>query len=175
MFGRARDDVWWGDLHFDGRTWSRTTQRLVAPRAGVAGGKLWAVDGGNLLELDGAEWKLAVTSTPDRPTAVGGLRGDDAWVLMESGAILRYDGSCWETLADPKADRLVANDATFGSSSKDIWALGIDSWHWDGSAWSSVSFPAEMTNRQGGWSNGPADAFVFTVDDSRTRVFHWNG
>jgi Divergent InlB B-repeat domain len=175
MFGRARNDVWWGNLHFDGETWSSAIDRFVAPSAGVAGGKLWAVSGPGILESDGSEWKVAVAGAPDRPTAVGGLRGDDVWVLMQSGAILRYDGGCWETLADPKANTSLQNHVTFGSSSADIWALGSESWHWDGLEWSRVSFPAEMQNRQGGWSNGPADAFVFAVDDAQTKAFHWNG
>jgi hypothetical protein len=176
MFGTARDDVWWGNLHFDGDTWSSASERYIFPAAGVTGGKLWSASGPGISRFDGTEWKLAVASAPDQPKLAGGLRGDDLWVLMASGAILRFDGGCWSTLNGPQPDLWLANHLTFGSSSADIWALGSSSrLHWDGKSWSPARLPPGVQQLQGGWSNGPGDAFVFAVDDAGTRIFHWNG
>jgi hypothetical protein len=175
MFGTASDDLWWGNVHFDGQTWSTVTDQYIHPTAGVAGGKLWAAAGG-IWQSDGTEWKLAMTSAPGRAVMAGGLRGDDLWVVMDTGAILRYDGGCWDTIAVPELGFLGYHRA-FGSSSADIWALGSESWHWDGERWSRVGFPAGVSgaNLWGGWSNGPGDTFIFTIDDAGTRAFHWNG
>jgi hypothetical protein len=180
LFGTASDDLWWGNVHFDGQTWSTVTNnKNIYPTAGVAGGKLWAAAGG-IWQSDGTEWKLAMTSTPDRPKMAGGLRGDDLWVLMETGAILGYDGSCWDTIAGPEFDERFQFDyhAAFGSSSADIWLVGrYESQHWDGKHWSPIQIPAgvAVAGNFGGWSNGPGDTFLFAIDDSETRAFHWNG
>jgi hypothetical protein len=113
----------------------------------------------------------------------------DAWAVgsktqnpdSSRGALLRWNGTAWSAVTvpgDTGSFRTVA-----GSSSSDVWVVGTTSqgarkaWHWNGSAWTSVSTGTYDTADVA--VLGPKNAWVVGNDDESgstgAKALHWNG
>jgi hypothetical protein len=184
VWGSRSDDVWAvgasGAIgHYDGHTWTRaespTTKNLSAI-AGAGPADIWAAgDEGTTLHFDGKSWKWF--SDQKEQTLLGIWAGKtDVWVsgIVEDVAIIRhYDGKKWDDAAVSGATSLWE---TWGSSARDIWAVGSDHkgkgfiLRGDGKHFERLPFDGESLRSI--WGTGPDQVWVAAYDGP---VYAWDG
>ncbi|HEV7992729.1 MAG TPA: hypothetical protein VGP25_12945 [Gemmatimonadaceae bacterium] len=107
--------------------------------------------------------------------AVWGTSASDVWVGAPSGGpngLQHWNGSAWTptggycTLAPLKCDVT----ALWGSASNDVWAVGTEILHYDGTSWSLAYTPA--TTLRAIWGSGSTD--VYAAGD-QGDIYHYNG
>ncbi len=103
---------------------------------------------------DGTSWSIVSSPSPgtyngNDLTAVAAISSNDVWAVgwyqsgptgQEGGALtMHWDGSHWTVVPNPSKATLYAIVAI---ASNDVWAVGAQViLHWNGTGWSSVSFP----------------------------------
>ena len=129
--GTAADDVWLGasadNLHFDGTSWVKVTNRTGRARAwrdvcAVSRTEAWAVGAnGSVARFDGTAWTEEKLAGVDVDLLhVLAFPGGDVWVTAAGDDIHRYDGSTW-TVLRPQALRGLALHNVWGPSAHDIY------------------------------------------------------
>ncbi|HEX4403763.1 MAG TPA: hypothetical protein VH560_02975 [Polyangia bacterium] len=165
------DDVWVvgnGIEHWDGTSWTQQVPSgsTFTSISGSFPTDVWAVGPGGVRHYDGKTWSpVAVPSSVGALTAVWVSSLENAWVVGAGGTVLESAGNAFLVLpTGPKADLT----AVTGTSITDVWVGGADGTlsHWDGSAWSEISSPANrpITDL---WTAEGADGVLF-VDDTGT-------
>jgi hypothetical protein len=109
---------------------------------------------------------------------------DDAWATGISGAstpvVYRWDGSRWQATARPGPPGSSAASVA-ASSADNVWvdiAGGAAVDHWNGDAWSRVSFGTPgRTEIDGIATSGRRDVWAFAYNRIRKRetAYHYNG
>jgi hypothetical protein len=131
-------------LRFDGNRWSRMqTPADMPPLKGIWGtsDRLFAVGRhGVIVELDrkdaGDGWQWAARGGPDL-AAVWGSSAENVYAVGQSGTVLRYDGTVWQSEFSGATGNL---EAVWGTGAADIYVVGQrDSRHFDGQTWSDVN------------------------------------
>lgn len=156
VWGTATDDVWavGGDpgddtgplvLHYDGSAWTRLD-------SGQRGLDLW--------------W-------------VFGFEGGPVFMSGAGGTILRYQDGAFEELETPGASIVFG---MWGSSPDDVWAVGGNNgggsgfvWRFDGSAWSDVELPEELSGTDTVWKVDGIAADDVWMSATAAKTLHWNG
>lgn len=138
-------------LHFDGTRWTRLD-------AGLRRGALW--------------W-------------VYGTAPDTVWMVGEGGAIVRHTPSTGASVRMP-APGTETLFGVWGTSDRDVWAVGGNLnagasdrvgviWHFDGTSWSNVTLPAEVTAwvvLYKVWGNGTNDVWACGANGT---TLHYDG
>jgi hypothetical protein len=128
-------------LHFDGTGWSRATsgtRNILRDLACLSPTRIWAVgEGGTILDWDGVRWSAVSSPAPGGSySAVWASSASDVWVvgLLSSpppSYTFHFDGKKWSSTKSD-ANALVS---VGGTSATDVWAIGSDLLHFDGSVW----------------------------------------
>lgn len=135
-------------FQFDGSTWLEGSEWLKSvPPEGHDYVAIWAAsptdiyaghDGvGNLYHYDGTSWKLQSLPTERGliPTyAVWGAASNDVYASIYQEGLFHWDGATWTKVSHPTA----IISAIHGRSASDIWAVGTQVLHFDGTSWKQV-------------------------------------
>jgi len=186
--GSGPDDVWAvGDAlfaHYDGSSW--VDLPTLGPYFAVwlsGPGEGWAAGVNDLRHLTGGQWS-------DKVTLGGGLDWygiwgsgpNDIWMVGErhtlargfSMAIMHYDGTTWEYVADAldPYQILPPLHAVWGSDATHVWAVGDQGIivFWDGALWTPV-LSDTTDDLTAVWGSGPSDVWVA----GSAGVHHFNG
>src|SRR5262249_41171115 len=137
---------------------------------------------GVTLHYDGTRWALvpapAFASSPGASDliAVWTEKPGDAWAVGDGEVVLHWDGSSWQHVVAPSMGALLG---VWGSSSQDVWAVGLDEGsgffrHWDGSSWDYNWYG--LGGFWGVWGSDPNDVWVVgTGDRGLGSVFRYDG
>lgn len=165
----APDDAWaatgpGGMEHWDGTSWTTRGSADVSLTdiAGAAPDDVWAVGSGghfgHSFHWDGSAWTAV-----DVPVSKGynfflnsvdAISATDVWAVGNKHSpyhqgnellplLKHWNGKRWTTAQRPDGSELTALQGVEGSSSNDVWAVGIGPTpilHWDGQAWSAYRF-----------------------------------
>jgi hypothetical protein len=162
VWGSAADNVYavgWesGDLglqtvvilHWDGTSWTRLPEQREGQIEGIWGSgpnDIYTV-GTAVLHWDGTQWEAmgGALWSQDHIRAVWGTDADHVFI---AGARL-YTGSrnTWSSFAP--VQNYIGYDL-WGSGPDDVYAVGTQTLHWNGSAWSFVNTDAATTLRAAG-------------------------
>lgn len=141
LFGSGRDDVWMlgnrGEvLHYDGTKWTQLNAVAGATfSAGWSVGKMQAYavssGAGGVFRWDGTAWArdLAAGSNLDL-RGVWAKDSSTIWAVTNGGLALRFDGNSWTQTRVTTLSLL----AVSGSSASNVFLVGEELWHWDGTA-----------------------------------------
>jgi hypothetical protein len=182
-FGFAANDVWAvGEagtiLHFDGNSWSSfggVTPADLWTVWGLAPNDVWAGGQGVILHFDGKSWQVVINQSPAQDTFVSlwGPAPNDIYIAAGTSNVLgHWDGTSW-TLSN-LGDTNEAFTGVGGSGAGDIWAVGNQLWHSDGTGF----VPAATQPVNSGpppnylYAVGPGDAWLV---GSRGLILHWSG
>ena len=114
-------------------------------------------------------------TTTDQFLSIWGSSPTDVWVAgrfgpsNDQGEVFHYDGSSWST-----ALHGAVFNSVWGTSASDVWAVGCCTtfiWHFNGTAWSDVSFNPNAVLRAV-WGTSPSN--VWAVGNGGTIV-HYDG
>ena len=174
--------------HFNGTAWS-----IVAAPTPAAGGafdavtaisanNIWAVGhlgngrNGNLIEhFDGTSWKIVPGPTTGSFATLNGVSGtsaSDVWAVGSVGRfasvqILHFNGQAWSTVSGLPSDSSL--QAVVALAPNNVWAVGADIEHFDGTNWSIVPSP-------GGFGlTGIAASSANNIYAVGGGVEHWDG
>jgi hypothetical protein len=157
-------------LHYDGNTWSTMEgsigEEFLHNIWGSSSMDVFAVgDRGTILHYNGRIWSFMASGTQSNLNGVWGSSDHDVFAVDNYG-ILHYDGITWSASMESDRDNWIIG--VWGSSSTDVFAVG--GWgtifHYDGSAWSSITNPARgaFNHFYGVWGSSGIDVFA---------VGHW--
>ena len=168
VFSVAPDDVWAVGyaftgtpsntnpalvVHYDGKTWTRST--VDAPDGlfrvwGSASNDVWAAGAqGITFHWDGMQWSRVDAGTSLYRLGLWGSAKDDVWAVGNGGMVTRFDGRAWSRISD---EGITQFDAVSGSAANNVWAVGSFQrsptasaplvtgravGHWDGSHWAT--------------------------------------
>ena len=155
--------------YFDGASWSLLPEASGEHHAihGFAPNDIW-IAGAEVLHFDGTSWSRSSLGTLI-VRAIWGAVPDDVWAVGGAGAIRRWQGSGWATVASPATGAL---RAVMGSAADDVWAVSErgEVIHFDGAMWRSHTGPP-TTSLTELWVDAPDDVWVGGPDG----LFHWDG
>jgi hypothetical protein len=146
--------------HFDGTSW-----KIVAAQDPAAGGvfdavtaisanNIWAVGhlgngrNGNLIEhFDGTSWTIVATPATAGFATLNGVSATsatDVWAVGSVGRgasvqILHFNGQSWSAVSGLPSDSSL--QAVVAIAPNNVWAVGADIEHFDGTTWSVVPSP----------------------------------
>jgi hypothetical protein len=131
-------------IYFDGVTWREGSEWLAATPSSNLFSKLWAVsetdfwagtDGlGDIYHYDGAGFRLQNLPTTDSFTdtyALWGTASNNVYASVYQEGLFHFDGSTWTKVMHPTA----IISAIHGTGPNDIWAVGTEILHYNGSSW----------------------------------------
>jgi hypothetical protein len=156
--GTSAADVWAVGrgtvMHFDGAAWTAADVGGVVPPGPVGNARVaaaapddvWVAMGRRLLRWNGASWTfedLSVSITDvwaDGGSAYRAVSAD----FSGTAEVQRWNGAGWETslvVASAGTPELFVVERLAGSGARDVWALDSHgtTYHFDGTAWSTVS------------------------------------
>ena len=162
--------------HFNGSSWELQNSGTLNDLHGVWGrssGDVFAAgSGGTVLHYDGANWGL-VGNPP--PASFGGIWASSPSDVFAgagdpySAGIWHYDGSVWTRQVRTQCGW----GALWGTSARDIWAVGSGVMHYDGTTWSgSCSIELRWS---GIWGSGSADVYSVGSDIAWDRCTRGGG
>ena len=166
--GTAEDDIWVLGIAADRRNSGRPLMTLNCPIDRSADAFV--------RHYDGATWKRTDGIAKKQVLDLWAGSRSDVWVVGSDGVVAHYDGTAWTAsdvrqvagvdLSQPCNE--VSLHAVWGSSSRDVWAVGYASFsaagsalvlHYDGSTWTR----APVTDRDGlldVWGTSASDVWV---------------
>jgi len=131
-------------IYFDGDSWLEGAEWLDATPSSNLFSKLWAVsetdfwagtDGlGDIYHYDGERFELQNLPTTDSFTdtyALWGTASNNVYASVYQEGLFRFDGSTWSKVMHPTA----IISAIHGTGPNDIWAVGTEIIHYDGTSW----------------------------------------
>lgn len=135
------------------------------------------------LRFDGTRWSRIETGLR-RGTLwwVYGAAPDAVYMVGSGGTVLRHDPTSGRSEAMPTPDAAATLFGVWGSSARDVWAVGGVSasstgviWHYDGSSWRSVEAPDGLGARETFfkvWGNSARDVWIVGTN---SVTLHWDG
>jgi hypothetical protein len=141
-------------LYFDGSDWHSGAEWLaLEPPSERSFVDLWAASEtdlyvghdnvGDVYHYDGAGFQQQAIPTEDQPApsyALWGAASDDVYAAIYLEGLFHFDGATWTKVAHPGA---IVN-AIHGRSATDIWAVGSQVLHYDGTSWELVPVSAAL-------------------------------
>jgi len=177
----AEDDVWLGHTsvwHFDGDDWNETplpVESGVLDFWGFAPDDLWAVGGNNVFHWNGTAWSEVTADqgdTPDSLYQAWGASSDDMWAAnTDNSRVFHWNGQQWTRTTL----QFVQAQAIWGSSSSDIWLIGVGgTYHYDGVTWSRYESDTYVSpdHAWGLWGFAENDVWAAGGTD---EIVHWDG
>ncbi len=190
--GVSPTDLWVvgeGDmaLHFDGERWSAVPTGAFYGLGAIWASSptdVWASDShdigpGIFVHWDGITWSWSYH------TGVNGFWGfarDDVWGAGRSctwrpdhsiwcfNTISHFDGNSWTAQFVGSGGQGDGFSAIWGVGPDDLWAVGSQTYHWDGKNWARVDFP-DLGGCAGVWGRAKHDVFAVCA----YGVAHWDG
>lgn len=149
-------------------------------------GGLWLCLG-KLYRNDGTAWKLDergsafLTSYTPGATGMYADPSGDLFIAARDpatyeGSVVRYDAAAdsWSRTAIPNNG--CSDTSIHGSSNSDVWVVGGSCYHFDGTAWTSVSLPFVLPCWYNGvYDAGPNNVWISGRSGSDTDVWHFDG
>jgi hypothetical protein len=127
----------------------------------------WAVgEKGRLAHWSDAGWSDGPHLTDSNLNAAWSY-GDSTWFVGDGGTFLEFDGQSWS--ANPLAAR--GAKRLWGTSARDVWAVGREFLHWDGNFWQVVARPGS-DEALALWGSGSADTWATGTNG---LLLHWDG
>lgn len=176
-------------FHWDGNRWTEATD--PAPQAYLVGvaattpSDAWAVGYQGkrpaMLHWDGTAWHtVTLPAIGDGGlSGVSALSPTDAWAVGEYGApeprkplILHWNGSSWRTI--PVRGHRQFLTAVSARAANDVWAVGSEVLHFDGTRWARVS-AVKGASLEGVSARRARDVWAVGSLSSGTLTIHWNG
>jgi hypothetical protein len=193
--------------HFNGTSWSVVpTAPLPSGSVGtlngvaaVASNNVWAVGTGSgpfIEHFDGKSWSLFPSPSFSRGwlNGVTAFAANDVWAAGSTGGgnlIEHFDGTAWSVVAAPNPQRASGIFGISGTSSTDVWAVGLggkyasgEALHWNGQAWSIVPVPQPFFQGSLRSVSAIAPNNVWAVGQGQLRtggsgvqtlIEHWDG
>lgn len=177
-FGGSFQDVWVlsadrlfvasdeGMMEFNGSRWSthdNPDENIMFSVWGWSGTEVVAV-GDATMELRGSDWTSSETPNDVRMQSVWGADPDHVFAVGECGTILHRDDGVWTQYGSTVSSGLTD---VWGFADDDIYAVGNNALHYDGSAWvEEYSGPRGLNAI---WGPSPEHLFAPT---SRGEVLH---
>lgn len=141
---------------------------------GSGPGDVWAAASpapgySGLHHWNGQAWRALPAGMDMTLLGVSGNSAADVWTVGSGGLVLRYDGTAWNQLSDPRVGALYAS----AGSPEDFWMAGAGGtlMRWDGTRWTR-HFAGTSVNLIGLWAGSPQD--VWAAGGSGT-LLHWDG
>lgn len=181
-------------VHFDGTSWSVIPSGTNASLRAVwsaANGEVWMVGDSNVvLRRDASGVVMPIVSAePHEWHDIAGTGPRDIWIVGNSGAIARWDGTALRSFASGTTAEL--NAMWFGTGA-DGWIVGSPDEAADGSSaeaialhWNGATLTRTSTSTRepliGVWGSGPGDVWAVGQNfgrneaHSRRPVLHWDG
>ncbi|MBI5537793.1 MAG: hypothetical protein HY898_34025 [Deltaproteobacteria bacterium] len=158
--------------HYNGREWTTTAGNLSHDLHVVFGTSSMNVLVGasmipnTVMRFDGHSWRPEPDFECHEILGMWGLAADSIFATCGdgSGGVYHYNGSVWNRQTD--GENLVA---VWGTSSRDIFAVGATIRHFDGERWTTQSRDGPF---RGVWGSGPRDVFASTQAGA---VLHYDG
>ena len=183
----APDDVWAVTLrngdqtieHFDGSRWSVSFDLLFAAAPGLTdihaapGQGVWLVGGGYVNHFDGSVWTRAPGAESKAFGSVRSTQGFGVVAVGGDGNVVRLAADPAPRVIDVSVGRSETLRATFGTSPRDMWAVGDGGTvlHYDGRA--VVPVPSGTTaSLRDVWGTSPDDVWAVGVAGT---VVHYDG
>jgi hypothetical protein len=137
---------------------------------------VWAVDadnvfavgdGGTILHRINSAWSVMASGVTSNLRGVWAASASDVWAVGMGGTVLRFNGTSWSAITGATTSDI---DAVWGSSATDVWLVGSGVvTHWNGTAFSSMSFAGTLLSVSG---TGPTDVWVA---GENTYLHHFTG
>jgi hypothetical protein len=132
---------------------------------------------GVFFHWDGCQWQqsqLAGAGFND----VWGASATDVWTVGDRGIALHWNGATWSPVPTGTTNIFAA---VSGSSSSDVWSVGLDgAFHWNGTAWTpspGIAATPGLFYSFGGdiWAVAPNDVWVAMAGVATGSVAHFDG
>lgn len=164
-------------MHWDGLQWKAVnlpvSNKPIYAMWGSEPDNVWGV-GDTIVRWNGSSWSQYPMPTSGRLVGVWGNGPNNVWAVgnatagANSGVVIRWQGSAWETMAGTPADSfnsiyIVDEEAWVGGSNGKIW-------HWTGNVWQQqdLGLPYPVSSISG---TGKMDIYAAT----QAAPFHWDG
>jgi len=136
---------------------------------------VWAVgsegQGGMILQRRGGQWRETTLQREGSAVAGWAVAANDVWVAGKYGEIMHWDGSQWTSQLAIPGHRGRWGDL-WASGPRDVWLVGAQIAHWDGTAWRVVPTPGNTSGFRSVWGTGPDNVWVAGAEGTLLR---WNG
>lgn len=159
-------------LHYDGQQWTPMTPPVPMHLNrvwGTAADNVFAVGENGVLHYDGQQWQIILAQPGIELMDIWGDANGVVFVVGEQGTILQYADQQWTTIA--AENRHYFLEAVWGSDPTDVFAVGDQLLHYNGSQWTPM-FSALPIQLKGVW--GTSHNRVFAVGDLGT-ILHYDG
>lgn len=182
VWGAAADDIWFAGasgalVHWDGATMTPVTTDGAtdfAALGGTSGSDVWVAGedsegDATFLHYDGQSWSAPMTGGgQEPPTGLYAASPNDVWAVGEECAPAHWNGTSWSALPSREARTLFDVGSIWGSSSSDVWAVGLSTVvHFDGTTWTPVPITSEDVVGVSG--SGSLDVWMVT---ERGKILH---
>jgi hypothetical protein len=122
---------------------------------GLSSADVWGVgERGALAHWDGTRWAQGSSPTQNALRGVWGA-GGRYFAVGDQGTFLELDDDA-SISNQPNAHEL---DAIWGGAPDDVWAVGKESIHWDGTSWAKVEALSDV-ELSGVWGSAPSDVWA---------------
>jgi hypothetical protein len=146
VWGSAPDSVWQvgedGTFHWDGTSLLPHVILSARDTWGFAPDEVWAIGQWGISRFGGARWELSHTAGDDRLNSTWGSEPDDVWAVGGdeiTGALAwHFNGTEWRPDSTVGALGSGALFDVHGTTANDVWAVGHNILHYNGTQWSTA-------------------------------------
>ena len=99
------------------------------------------------------------------------------WCIDDDGKVFKFTGFGWGLVTDLEAEGYDSYwKAIMAINENDIWAVGLEAWHYDGLEWSKAELPVNWSYSYitDIWALSSSDIWAVTNDSSKPLI-HYNG
>lgn len=183
FYGATDKDLWVcadsGVLyHYDGTSWLPAASYTTASFVGIWGASardIWAIaEDGTRVHYDGSGWSVVALPGGNNMRGLWAASPDDLFAAGDYGSVVRYRGTDWQQ-ARYSGSSSSSYGGIWGTAATDVWAIGAELAHFDGSSWTAESSPTYV-NYMGLWGSGRSDIWAVggTYPSSGT-IAHYDG
>jgi hypothetical protein len=123
---------------------------------------------------DGSYWTSRPFAIPRFVTDVHPISATEAWMVTQSGSVLRWDGNTFSTVSSGTSGAL---SSVWGLSTNEVWLVGASSalLHWNGNTMTATT-PAFSADFSTVWGSGSGDVWAACGgNQSASSIQHWQG
>jgi len=105
------------------------------------------------------------------------INSDLGWCIDDDGKVFKFTGVGWGFVIDLEAEGYDTYwKAIMAINENDIWAVGLEAWHYDGLEWSKAELPVNWSSSYitDIWALSSSDIWAVTNDSSKPLI-HYNG
>jgi hypothetical protein len=181
IWGSGPSDVWVGGTngnsrfhHWDGASWTASPGANstvdVTGMWGSSSTNVYAVGNTKIEQWDGANWTDVTSGTTNPLLAIWGSSATDIYAGGLSGTLVHSTGGAFSSVSSTGIG--VENvSAIWGSSSSDVYVGASNVYHYNGTAWSTVSTGLGVDVRAI-WGSSASDVWI---GGTGGKMVHYNG